>query len=212
MKEHVSEDYDTLGTILALSTLQNGPIPRFLKEEHLQELFFSESPSPCIDYLRKGFRRLGLYQIGNAIPNFLHLFRPSQSAALTRRKLLLLLHPQFSESGSNARRYETEIYNVFSNYTREAASGQRGTVNLESLLQFITGTNEEPALGFGVAPSILFVPASDVSEWAFVPQANTCANTLFLPVRSQEQIPLPSQEKLFEVYDFAFVNAYFGNN
>ena len=87
LKGHLANDYTAIGLIMALSTLQNGSIPRFLKEDHLQALFSSEEPSnPCISKLRIGCKTLGLYQIGNGIPNFLHLFRPSESSALSRRK------------------------------------------------------------------------------------------------------------------------------
>ena len=115
LKEHLSYDYSTIGLIMALSTLQNGSIPRFLKEDHLQALFSSEEPSnPCISKLRFGFKTLGLYQIGNVTPNFLHLYRPSESSALSRRKFIVLLPPIFSEEGSNVRCFETEIYELFS--------------------------------------------------------------------------------------------------
>ena len=98
LKGRLSYDYSTIGLIMALSTLQNGSIPRFLKEVHLQALFSSEEPSnPCISKLRFAFKTHGLYQVGNVIPNFLHIFRPSESSALSRRKLLVLLPPNFYE-------------------------------------------------------------------------------------------------------------------
>ena len=88
LKDHLADDYSllTIGLIMALSILQNGSIPRFLREDHLQALFSSQEPSsPCIRKLQIGFKNLGLYQIGNVIPNFLHLFRPFQSYAMSRR-------------------------------------------------------------------------------------------------------------------------------
>ena len=148
LKDHLADDYSTIGLIMALSTLQNGNIPRFLREDHLQALFSSQEPSnPCIAKLQIGFKNLGLFQIGNAIPNFLHLFRPSQSYAMSRRMLMTLLLPNFSEEGSNARRFETEIYELFSKYTRLTASGQRGAITLGHILQFVTGSDEERPLG-----------------------------------------------------------------
>lgn len=58
LKEHLSYDYSTIGLIMALSTLQNGSIARFLKEDHLQALFSSEEPSnPCISKLRFAFKK-----------------------------------------------------------------------------------------------------------------------------------------------------------
>ena len=124
LKDHLADDYSTIGLIMALSTLQNGSIPRFLKEDHLQALFSSQEPSnTCIAKLQIGFKKLGLFQIGNAIPNFLHLFRPSQGYAMSRRMLMTLLSPNFSDEGSNAPCFETEIYELFSKYTRLVAGG-----------------------------------------------------------------------------------------
>ena len=168
---------------MALSTLQNGVIPRVLKEEDLQALFPSEEPSNCcILKLRVGFQSLGLYQIENGIPNFLHLFKPSGSYELTRRKVLAFPKPNFSEEGSNARLFENEVYDLFTKYTRLAASGQRGSVTLGHIPRFVTGTDEEPPLGFGIAPHIEVVEKESTgTKCPFLPTANTCANTLYLP-------------------------------
>lgn len=209
LKEHLSKDYENVGLLMALSVLQNGAIPRFLSEEVLQELFNASKPSKCIENLRKGFARVGLYQIGHVIPIFLHLFRPSPAAVLSRRKLLQLLSPKFSEEGSNARKDESSIYAAFNKYCREAASGRRGNVTLNHVLQFVTGADEEPLLGFGASPAIEFHEASGDKAWNFVPFANTCANTLHLR-RPTSEYDLPSEEDLFEIFDYAFVNAYFG--
>ena len=103
LKEHLSEDYKTVGIILALSVLQNGNIPRFLTEDQLQEIFIYDVPkSKCLAALREGFNKLGLYEIGKNLPIFLHLFRHSEAAAMTRRKLMHILVPKFSEDGCNA--------------------------------------------------------------------------------------------------------------
>ena len=201
---------------MALSTLQNGSIPRFLKEDDLQALFSSEEPSnPCISMLQIGYKHLGLYQIGNGIPNFLHLFRPSGGSTLSIRMLLTLLPPNFSDEGSNAHRFKTEIYDLFSKYTRIAATGPRGSITFEHVLQFVTGTDQEPPLWFSVAPCIEFVEATSHGTNShtvcpFLPTANTCANTLYLP-RHGKDLLLPSEEQLFNRYDLAFANAFFGN-
>lgn len=107
-----------------------------------------------------------------------------------------------------------QIYELFSKYTRLAASGQRGAITLGHILQFVTGSDEEPLLGFRVAPSIEFVEATSHgtnphTECPFLPTANTCANTLSLP-RCTNGSLLPSEEQLFNLYDLAFANAYFG--
>lgn len=70
---------------------------------------------------------------------------------------------------------------------------------------FATGAEQEPALGFSLHPTIQFVEVSN----SFVPTANTCANTMNLP-RPTTDTPLPPDETLFNMYDYAFANTYFG--
>ena len=119
--------------------MQNGKIPRF-SEELLQEIFICDIPqSKCVTNLREGFNRLGLGEIIKNLPILLHLFRPSNTA-LTRRKLLHILTPMFSEDGCNAQSFENEAYAAFSTYTRKAAGGKRGNITLEHILQFVSGT------------------------------------------------------------------------
>ena len=108
----LADEYEEVGKIMSLSILQNAPFPNFLSEKIVQELFFEEHPSPCVSYLRKGFCSLGLYQIGRNLPLFLHLMRPSNATKLSRRKLVTLLRPCFSEEGSNARKHENDMYAV----------------------------------------------------------------------------------------------------
>ena len=103
LKEHLSDDYIFSGTVMALSALQNGNIPRFLSEDQLQEHFGSGDLEPSWKAQNWIIEKVGIYQIGNALPTFLHLFHPSPASMLSRRKLLDLLKPQFSAEGSNAR-------------------------------------------------------------------------------------------------------------
>lgn len=84
--------------------------------------------------------------------------------------------------------------------------GQRGNVTLTHILRFATGAEEEPILGFAIQPSIAFVEA----ELSFLPTANTCINRLKLP-RATASTSLPPPEALFEMYDYAFANTYFGS-
>lgn len=212
LKEHLYEDYETVGLIMALSILQDGKIPRFLDENHLQEIFVNcNSNSKCLLNLSKGLNKLGLCSIAKNLPTFLYLLRPSAGpSSMTRRKLIHLLEPVFSEDGSNQRQNENLVYAAFTKYSREAAGGKRGNVTLEHILQFTTAADEEPVLGFVKKPSIHFTPATSESIWSFIPTANTCSNVLHLPC-PETNMTLPSEKKLFEVYDMAFCNAYFGN-
>ena len=84
--------------------------------------------------------------------------------------------------------------------------GRRGDITLGHILQFATSTDEEPMLGFAMPPSIKFHEFTK----SFLPTANTCINVLTLP-HGSITIPLPCDEKLFEMFDEAFLNPYFGN-
>lgn len=209
LRDYMSTDYEAVGLIMGLSMLQNGCIPHFLTEEMIQELFTSETPSQCIANLRAGFAKVGLIQIGREIPVFLNLLRQSSTGILSRKKLICLLKPSFSEEGSNSRQYENTAYRAFSNYVRGVASGRRDGLTLGNILQFCTGTDKEPVLGFVVPPSIQFFTATFSSKWAFIPFANTCSQVMKLPT-SSHGISLPTEDELFEVYDYAFCNSYFG--
>ena len=59
-------------------------------------------------------------------------------------------------------------------------------------------------LGFSLQPSIIFVDCG-----SFMPTANTCINRLKIPRASFRQ-SLPPKEFLFNLYDHAFANSYFG--
>eukprot|EP00794_Sanderia_malayensis_P021012 gene21012-23064_t len=123
-----------------------------------EEVFLAENPnSECIAQLRNGLDVIGIRQFGNRFPGFLHLFR-EPSAKLSVKMLLHLLKPNFAEDGSNKAMQEKSVYSKFVKYVREAASGRR-IVSLGDILQFVTGSSEEPALGFELKPCIQFTGA-----------------------------------------------------
>ena len=82
--------------------------------------------------------------------------------------------------------------------------GRRTNICLGDILKFATGATAEPVLGFVLHPSLEFTESV-----GFIPTASTCTNTLKLPRPSLEH-PLPPEEDLFSLYDYAFSNAYFG--
>lgn len=73
-------------------------------------------------------------------------------------------------------------------------------MTLEKILMFITGSQHEPLLGFKIQPTIKFaeLPGN-------LPTANTCINCLTIPCTSTVD-----KEKMFENFDLAFTNTYFG--
>ncbi|XP_052281203.1 uncharacterized protein LOC127878711 [Dreissena polymorpha] len=126
---------------------------------------------------------------------------------LTLKRLMIILKAVFSENGSNRQTLEKDVYAIFVKYVREVASGRRGSVSLGHILQFATGTDEEPMLGFSIHPSIEFVEVQANSS--FIPTANTCINCMKLP-RPSLEVKLPADTELFSLYDYAFMNSFYG--
>ena len=84
-------------------------------------------------------------------------------------------------------------------------------ISFNSILQFATCDDELPLLGYGdgVKPSLIFYEVCPEKK-SFLPTANTCSCALQLP-RASNGVPLPDADKLFEFYDMAFANEYFGH-
>ena len=82
--------------------------------------------------------------------------------------------------------------------------GRRPSVTLEKVLKFITGSEEEPVLGCGIDPHVVF----DRVAKSFLPTRNTCVNKLTLPVG--DMVP-PNHAGIYAFFDYAFTNDYFGN-
>ena len=111
------------------------------------------------------------------------------------------------------------------------------TLDLSHILQFATGSAEEPVLRFSLAPSLEFILRTEIVKVAsqeglndeqkkgesdkqqeeqehppvqggFLPLAHTCTNLLELP--RPTDVPLPPMDRLFALYDLAFSQCYFG--
>ena len=233
LREFLSKDYVKVGVMIGTAMLQNGQLPAFLEESQLQQIISLHPMDKCIYGIQKGLEQTGMLSALRGFPMLLHLLRKDAQRKLSVQSLLFLLKPAFAEVGSNALTKEKEVYQLFIKYVREIAAGRRssgGTVlDLANVLQFVTGATEEPILGFHIKPSIEFVLPSeskvisssspDDSESngtihekivpGFTPTAHTCVNVLKLP-RGTLQHPLPTEERLFSIYDLAFGQAYFG--
>ncbi|XP_021374215.1 uncharacterized protein LOC110463717, partial [Mizuhopecten yessoensis] len=147
-------------TFTALSLLQNGKLQRLLSSELVEEVF-SEKEN-CKQFIldsRKGLDALGVYTLASKLPTLVHVFTPGASTPLSVKKLTNILSPILSDNGSNKRRLEAAVYAKFVKYIREVASGHRGDVTLNSILQFVTGADEEPILGYQIKPTIHFAYA-----------------------------------------------------
>ncbi|CAC5360331.1 unnamed protein product [Mytilus coruscus] len=201
-----SDDYETIGQIIALSILQNGPLPSFLTPEICDDLLYGDSPRSFVKDLRKGINALGLQELVLGIPCLKFLFYPGTPKPVTLKAVTNLFTPEFSPEGSNSRSQETKVFMRFIKYLREVAGGRRGQVTLRKILEFATGSDEEPILGYRIKPSLVFVTNSLPS---FIPMSNTCINRLTL-VKATNGESLPTDDVLFNLFDYAFSNNYFG--
>lgn len=230
LRSFLANDYFHVGIMIAIAMLQNGQMPAFLGEDILEEVIsITKSPTrnPCITELCRGLQVLGILSALQQLPMLVHVLRPNAQKKVNVQNLLQILKPKFSEEGSNAQKQEKETYHKFVTYVREVGGGRRSCgqkrIVLDNILEFVTGASEEPVLGFCMAPSIHFIlpfetkvaNSSEKEESVvvpgFVPLAHTCGNLLELP-RATNQFPLPTQERLFALYDLAFSQSYFGKD
>ena len=75
---------------------------------------------------------------------------------------------------------------------------------MAKLMKFVTGSEAEPVLGYGINPHIVFNPYAI----AGLPTSNTCINKLTLPVG--DKVP-QNPQKSYEFFDYAFNSDYFGS-
>ncbi|XP_028412925.1 uncharacterized protein LOC114535799 [Dendronephthya gigantea] len=195
------------GLIFGFCLLQGGPLPSFLQEDQLKLLIQESDSRPLREselQFQAGLAKFGLVQLFRKKPTILaFLYERSLAQNLTYSKLAKLLVPNFSEQGSNKRLLEESAYRGFLNYMKEIAAQRRGAITLGSILAFITASETEPILGYGVKPSISFNPDMQ----SCLPTSNTCINRLTLA--TGDKVP-GDKEKLYQFFDYAFANTYFG--
>ena len=163
LKEHMSDDYYCIGQMVCIALLQNGQLPVYIPEEIMQAIFIEDLElPPCVRELKCGMDTLGIPMFGRKFPMLLYLLRPSSIISLSVRHFLFLLKPDLSEEGSNRLIHERAIYCKFVKYVRDVSSGCR-VVTLGNILEFVTGTSEEPTLGFAKTPQIQF-PVAEVKK------------------------------------------------
>ena len=230
LRQLLAQDYFYVGIMIAVALLQNGQLPVFVEESILQQVVSSQQRSdPCVYQVQRGLEELGLHSALQQLPMLVHVLRPQALHKMNVPFLLQIFKPKFSEEGSNALKYEKEVYQLFVKYVREVAASRRvcgeTTLDLSHILQFATASAEEPVLGFKLAPSLEFVHPREVNEVTsqpgaseeqqplikhdFLPSAHTCTNVLQLP-RPTDYIAMPPMERLYTLYDLAFSQPFFG--
>ena len=162
----VSLDYYYVGIMMAIALLQNGKVPVFVEKSILQQILSAECCDPCVRQIQRGLEELGILSTLQQLPSLVYLLRPPAQNKMCVQMLLHILKPNFSEEGSNALKKEKEVYQMFVKYVREVAASRRmcsrTTLDLSHILQFATGSTEEPILGFMVQPSVEFILPREV--------------------------------------------------
>lgn len=80
--------------------------------------------------------------------------------------------------------------------------GRRGVDSLAKILRFCTGSEEEPPLGYNIQPVVEFV-----ERQSLLPTGNTSINKMQLTIPINNE---PTEDEMFNFFDFAFCNSYFG--
>ena len=160
-RQQLCEEYYYVGIMCTIALLQNCQCPRIFPSTVLEE-FFDKSAikSACMFHLQRGFQVLGILEVFHAFPILKHLLQPA-STALTAKKVIKTLRPQFSADGSSSCTKEKELYSIFVHYISEVASGRRSILKLERILSFATGASEEPVLGYTLPPTIIFLTSAE---------------------------------------------------
>ncbi|XP_062308193.1 G2/M phase-specific E3 ubiquitin-protein ligase-like [Osmerus eperlanus] len=95
---------------------------------------------------------------------------------LTAQDIENLFRADLSPVGSNRRLEEAKALSFWADYLLDCEEQQQTTVSLEDLLMFSSGLSSLPPAGIVPQPRIEFLTNSPF------PMANTCANTVKLPL------------------------------
>ncbi len=155
----------------------------------------------------EGLKSFNVYSTVCKCPEIFRKVFQRSSASLTAELVDSIFQPHFSPKGSN--RYAVEEQNVFhfNQYLEDVercavkvtVSGEEVTVKVENILQFVTGSEEVPAIGFSPKPTIEFVHESEVLRKLSV---STCANILTFPVAG-----MTDYKKFSDEFTFCMMNS-----
>lgn len=133
--------------------------------------------SSVIDRFKEGLSTLQFLSALQQHPTLLGPVLSFQDMPLTSVKLERLFTPDLSPQGSNRRRQESQTLSFWADYLLDCEERQ-AAVTLEEVLMFATGLDSLPPSGFEPSPRIEFLSDSPF------PKANTCINTIKLPLSS----------------------------
>ncbi|KAK0148157.1 G2/M phase-specific E3 ubiquitin-protein ligase [Merluccius polli] len=131
--------------------------------------------SSVIDRFKDGLAALQFFTALQQHPALLSPVLTYFKKGLTALELERLFKPDLSPPGSNRRLKESKTLSYWADYLLDCEEGE-GAVSVEEVLMFTTGLNSLPPSGLEPSPRIEFLDDSPF------PMANTCSNTLKLPL------------------------------
>ncbi|XP_065104077.2 uncharacterized protein [Paramisgurnus dabryanus] len=143
-------------------------------EEYLRWYVIDRNQS-VIKRFKDGLATLQFLTALQQHPRVLGSFLCHNEKKLTAIDLENLFKHELSPAGSNQRQNESKTLSFWSDYLLDCEEHQT-EVSLENLLMFATGLTSLPPAGITPQPCIVFLDTSPF------PMANTCANTLKLPL------------------------------
>jgi len=168
------------------------------KDEFERCIALNYTVSSCQAELNQFMKGLELHNVLSVLrshPNQSRKLFQGKTEPLTAEILDGIFEPELSPVGNIKREKEEEILFNLNHFLEEIEKGKveyigdehwsATKLTLGSILSFITGATNIPAVGFGTTPVIKFHHDAPVG-WK--PTANTCANELTLPVNSTLEV------------------------
>ncbi|XP_051774828.1 G2/M phase-specific E3 ubiquitin-protein ligase-like [Erpetoichthys calabaricus] len=148
-------------------------------QDFLKWYLFSRNAA-CIERFKDGLSTLNVLQKIIESPSAFEPYLCFSTQSLSSELIESIFRVEFSVAGSNKRREEGRIASYWADYLLDIEGNISSTdPTLEDIVMFATGLKMIPPLGFEPRPTIKFL--HDNSPF---PTANTCSNTLCLPLHS----------------------------
>ncbi|KAL6466112.1 hypothetical protein MHYP_G00262450 [Metynnis hypsauchen] len=160
----------TAGCLRHTSTLEG---KRTIVSDYLR-WYILDRNSSVIGRFKEGLSALNFLTALQQYPTLLAPVLFHSEEKLTALKLERLFKPDLSPSGSNRRLREGQTLGYWADYLLDCEEGQ-AAVRVEDLFMFVTGLTSLPPSGLEPVPKIEFLDLP-------FPMANTCTNTLKLPL------------------------------
>ena len=155
-----------------------------------------------------GLKTCSILHLLRENPDMFRSLLEVSNAKLTAEDIDSVFVPQFSPVGSNKLTIEQNIIFTFNQFLEDVENGlvvsqvedREVTLNLSQILEFDTGAQHIPAIGFSPRPTIEFLHNLSTPRKI---STNTCSNVLKIPGLNE----LCDQKKFNEEFTFCLLNS-----